>query len=111
MGALVVGGGIAGAACAAALSDAGVPAALRERGHRLGGRMASRTLRDTGTSFDGRVVDIGASYFTAGDPDFVTLVEALAAEHCAAGGACVIASHQPFALAGMARIDLADFVA
>lgn len=45
------------------------------------------------------------------DRDAVTLVEALAAEHCAAGGACVIASHQPFALAGMARIDLADFVA
>jgi len=45
------------------------------------------------------------------DRDAVALVEALAAEHCAAGGACVIASHQPFALAGMARIDLADFVA
>jgi len=45
------------------------------------------------------------------DRDAVALVEALAAEHCAAGGACVIASHQPFALAGMARIDLADFAA
>jgi heme exporter protein A len=37
------------------------------------------------------------------------LVEALAAEHCAAGGICVIASHQPFSLEGMGRIDLKDF--
>jgi len=44
------------------------------------------------------------------DRDAVALVETLAAEHCAAGGACVIASHQPFALEGMARIDLAAFI-
>ncbi len=37
--------------------------------------MASRRLRDTGTQFDGRVVDYGASYFTARDPDFVSIVE------------------------------------
>ena len=36
--------------------------------------MASRTLRGTGTPADGRVVDIGASYFTAADPDFVAVV-------------------------------------
>jgi heme exporter protein A len=39
------------------------------------------------------------------------LVEDLAAEHCRAGGICVIASHQPFALTGMQELDLADFVA
>ena len=39
--------------------------------------MASRTLRDTGTAFDGRVVDIGASYFTAQDPDFVEVIDGL----------------------------------
>ena len=39
--------------------------------------MASRTLRDTGTPADGRVVDIGASYFTAADPDFVAVVDDL----------------------------------
>jgi renalase len=37
--------------------------------------MASRRLRDTGTVFDGRVVDYGASYFTVSDPDFRALVE------------------------------------
>jgi heme exporter protein A len=43
------------------------------------------------------------------DTGAVRLVEALAAEHCAEGGICVIASHQPFALEGMRRIELADF--
>lgn len=37
------------------------------------------------------------------------LVEALAAEHCRSGGIAVIASHQPFAMAGLQRIELADF--
>ncbi len=37
------------------------------------------------------------------------VVEALAAAHCASGGVCVIASHQPFALARMATLDLAEF--
>nr|WP_296675119.1 heme ABC exporter ATP-binding protein CcmA [Novosphingobium sp.] len=41
----------------------------------------------------------------------VALVEALAAEHCRGGGICVIASHQPFTLAGIARLDLRDFAA
>ena len=45
------------------------------------------------------------------DKEAVKLVEALAAEHCQAGGICVIASHQPFALAGMRRIELADYAA
>ena len=36
-------------------------------------------------------------------------VEALAARHCASGGICLIASHQPFSLAHMTVLDLADF--
>jgi hypothetical protein len=36
--------------------------------------LAVRTLRDTGTPWDGRPVDIGASYFTARDPGFTSLV-------------------------------------
>jgi len=43
------------------------------------------------------------------DKDAAALAEALAAQHCASGGICVIASHQPFALPGMARLDLADY--
>lgn len=73
--ATVVGGGISGAACANALAAAGVDVVLRDRGRRLGGRMASRLLRDTGTAYDGRPVDIGASYFTARDPEFVAQVD------------------------------------
>lgn len=45
------------------------------------------------------------------DSDATRLVETIAAEHCAAGGICIIASHQPFALAAMRRIELAEFAA
>ena len=65
---LVVGGGIAGIAAARAVQQAGLPVVVRDRGHRLGGRMASRTS-------EGRPVDIGASYFTAADPAFVAVVQ------------------------------------
>lgn len=41
--------------------------------------MASRTLRGSGTAFEGRVVDIGASYFTASDPGFIDVVDRLLA--------------------------------
>jgi len=44
------------------------------------------------------------------DADGAALVQELAGEHCRAGGVCLIASHQPFALDGVARLDLADFV-
>jgi heme exporter protein A len=38
------------------------------------------------------------------------LAEALVAEHCAAGGTCVIASHQPIEVPAMQRLELKDFV-
>jgi hypothetical protein len=65
---LVVGGGISGIACAKALSDAGRPVVVRDRGFRLGGRMAVKTLDD-------RAVDVGAAYFTASVPAFRSLVD------------------------------------
>ncbi len=43
------------------------------------------------------------------DTQAVALTEALVAEHCASGGAAIIASHQSFALPNLARLDLADF--
>jgi renalase len=65
---VVVGGGIAGVACARALADRGRPVRLLERGRRLGGRMGGRTLH-------GRPVDLGASYLTVGeDSPFATVV-------------------------------------
>lgn len=45
------------------------------------------------------------------DASGVTLVETLTAEHCREGGIAVIASHQPFALPGLARIELRDYAA
>lgn len=70
----VVGAGISGVAAASALHAHGVEVVLLDRGHRVGGRMAARTLRDTGLPYDGRVVDVGASYLTAAEPEFVDLV-------------------------------------
>lgn len=71
----VVGGGISGVACAAALAEAGLSVDLLDRGRRLGGRLAAQTLRDTGTPYDGRIVDVGASYFVADDPGFAAVVD------------------------------------
>ncbi|MEN9683700.1 MAG: hypothetical protein RIQ99_1427 [Pseudomonadota bacterium] len=45
------------------------------------------------------------------DVNGVALVETLAAQHCRAGGICVVASHQPLALPTMQRIELRDFAA
>ncbi|MFV2100739.1 NAD(P)/FAD-dependent oxidoreductase [Micromonospora sp. LOL_024] len=66
-GAVVVGAGIAGVACARELLRAGIPVQLRERGSVVGGRMASRR-------FEGRPADLGAAYLTVTDPDFAEVV-------------------------------------
>ncbi len=65
---IVVGAGIAGLACARELLEAGLTVSVRERASTVGGRMSSPYL-------GGRVIDAGASYFTARDPDFVSLAE------------------------------------
>jgi predicted NAD/FAD-dependent oxidoreductase len=64
---VVVGAGLAGVACALELRAAGLAVRVLDRGHRPGGRMASRRLWD-------RHVDLGASYLTASDDDFLALV-------------------------------------
>ena len=43
------------------------------------------------------------------DSASTAVVETLVARHIGEGGIAVIASHQPFALAGMARLELANF--
>jgi renalase len=63
----VVGAGIAGVACARALVGQGHEVVVLDRGKVPGGRMASRR-------FDGRYVDLGASYFTVSDPAFGEVV-------------------------------------
>ena len=45
------------------------------------------------------------------DKDATALVASLAAEHCAGGGICLVASHQTFDLPGMDLLDLARFAA
>lgn len=45
------------------------------------------------------------------DKDAVAVAGALVAEHRAAGGICVIASHQPFALTAARTLDLAELPA
>jgi renalase len=65
---VVVGAGIAGVACARALTAAGVEVRVLERSRVVGGRMASRRLH-------GRPVDLGAAYFTVSDPGFAQIVD------------------------------------
>lgn len=43
------------------------------------------------------------------DTASVAMVERLVARHCADGGVCLLASHQPVAVPGLARLELADF--
>jgi len=43
------------------------------------------------------------------DTSAVATVEALVAEHCAAGGLAVVASHQPIALPGAQRLAIMDY--
>jgi heme exporter protein A len=45
------------------------------------------------------------------DRDAAALAQALAAEHCASGGICVIASHQSFTLPDMVTLTLAQYAA
>ena len=67
---VVVGAGLAGVACARELRTAGVGVRLVDRGHRPGGRMASRRL------WAGeRPVDLGASYFTVSNPGFAAVAD------------------------------------
>ncbi len=63
----VVGAGIAGVACARALTTAGVTVRVLERAHECGGRMAT-------ARYGGRRADIGAGYFTVTSPRFADVV-------------------------------------
>lgn len=69
----VVGAGIAGLACADALTRAGLAAVVFDRGRGPGGRMSTRVDRDDPR---GPVFDHGAPFFTAGDPEFVERLDA-----------------------------------
>lgn len=69
---IIIGAGIAGVAAAREVDAAGVAVQMYDRGHRIGGRMAVRTVA-------GRPVDVGAAYLTVSDPAFRAVVERWAA--------------------------------
>lgn len=70
---IVIGGGIAGIACARTLREGGAEVRVLDRGRRLGGRLGERNY-DVGDRL-GRPVDTGGSYFTVSDPGFERVVE------------------------------------
>jgi 15-cis-phytoene desaturase len=69
---IVIGGGLSGLACAVALSDRGLRAAVLERGERLGGRASSWADPATGD-----VVDIGPHVFHSEYRNMLALLERL----------------------------------
>ena len=69
----IIGAGMAGLACADALSAAGHDASLFDKSRGAGGRMSSRRLA---TPLGEVTLDHGAQYFTARDPGFRQLVAA-----------------------------------
>ncbi|MCB2080029.1 MAG: FAD-dependent oxidoreductase [Novosphingobium sp.] len=68
----IVGAGIAGLACADALSSAGLQVRLFDKGRGPGGRMSTRRMH---TELGEACFDHGAQYFTARDPEFAAVVE------------------------------------
>ncbi len=98
-GVVVVGAGLAGVACARELHAAGIGVRLLDRGHRPGGRMASRRLWD-------RPTDLGASYVTVTDPGFGSVVDDWAARGLAAPWTdtfCVLGEAGPRTTSGPMR--------
>ena len=69
----IIGAGLAGLACAEALVAAGRSVVLFDKGHRPGGRMATRRVA---TPLGEAAFDHGAQYLSARDPAFQAKVEA-----------------------------------
>ena len=63
----IIGAGMAGAACARTLAEAGFDPVLFERGPVIGGRLGQHRLGDA-------IFDHGAQYLTASDPAFLRLL-------------------------------------
>lgn len=72
---LIVGAGVAGLSCAAALDAQGVQVRVLERSRRPGGRCSSKPPEEGGL-----VADFGPVFLHGDDPDFLTLVAGLGSE-------------------------------
>ena len=70
---LVIGAGMAGLACAAALARSGARVTVLDKGRGPGGRMAARRVEIGGETVS---FDHGAQYFTVRDPAFRETVAA-----------------------------------
>ncbi len=71
---IVIGAGMAGIACAQALTEAGRQVLILDKGRGIGGRMATRRV----TSAWGTMrFDHGAQYFTVGHPAFAAMLASL----------------------------------
>lgn len=68
---VVVGAGISGVACAARCAEAGLTVEVLDRGKRIGGRLATRVLREPPAHY----ADQGAPYFTASTDRFREVVD------------------------------------
>ena len=64
---IIVGAGISGCVCAWRLADAGHDVVLLEKGRGVGGRMATRRMKDAR-------IDHGAQFFTARDPRMLEIL-------------------------------------
>lgn len=72
MHAVIIGAGLAGLACAEALTEAGWTTTLFDKGRKPGGRMSTRRVEASGGPY---AFDHGAQYFTVRDVDFAAEVE------------------------------------
>ncbi len=70
---IVVGGGLAGLVAATVLQREGVQVTVLDKGRGIGGRLATRRIRDD--AFGQGVFDYGAQYFTVRDPRFQAWVD------------------------------------
>ena len=70
---IVVGGGLAGLVAATVLQEAGLQLMVLDKGRGIGGRLATRRIRDD--TFGQGVFDYGAQYFTVREPRFQAWID------------------------------------
>ena len=80
----VVGAGMAGLACAAALHAAGLQVEVFDKSRRIGGRLAVRRVDRAASGLDGISFNHGAAYASARSPAFRALMDSMSSAGAAA---------------------------